>query len=443
MSRQVRRVVAVYVLAALAWIVVSTPLADAIARATPVRAATLELGKGIAFVVVTGGLLALVLERSYRSLVDSERRFHTLADAVQEGLYVQRLHPQRRFEFVNPALEATTGLPAAAFHRDASVTRRHIHPDDVAAVEAALQDPSSVESPLLFRWHRPDGAWRWLEARETPVHDRSGRLVAVQGVAVDVTAREEREAALASALEQERQAAAELEELQERQRAFLQAVSHDLRTPLTAILGIAETLAQRGDSLDPAERMHLRTRLHGNAQRLSGLLTDLLDVDRLSRRVIEPQRHDVDLSGLVRDTVAHLDTSRHEVVLPEVPLVTSADPAQVGRIVENLVANALKHTPPGTRITVACRPVEDGAELVVEDAGPGVDGDAGQRIFEPFERATAPDDPSPGSGIGLSLVRGFARLHGGDAWFERADGGGARFVVRLPTETRPESQPAG
>lgn len=437
--RQVRRVVLAYLAIATVWIVLSTPAGNALARNTRLDVITIEIIKGVVFVAVTAALLAVVLTRSSRSLIESESRFHTLADAVPEGLYVQRLRPTRRYEFVNPALVVTTGVPATSWYGDPDVSRRHVHPDDLPTVEAAQTDPTSIEWPITFRWRRPDGHWRSLEVSETPVRDASGSVVAVQGVAVDVTRREEREAALASALDQQRRAAEELERLQDMQRAFLQAVSHDLRTPLTVILGLAEVLERRGDALDAEQQARLRTRLTENAHRLSDLLTDLLDIDRLTRGVIEPQRRPIDVAALARQTVAQLDTDSHELRLPHGVVRAEVDPAQTARIIENLVANALKHTPPGTSIEVSCEEVADGIELVVQDTGPGVADDESGRIFEPFVRGDDPD-PSPGSGIGLALVRQFAQLHGGDARLENADGGGSRFVVHLPSRSPASSR---
>lgn len=431
--RQVRRIVAAYVVAAGLWIVASTPAADLAARHLDVSTTTLEMLKGLVFVIVTGAVLAVLLTRSSASLVDSERRFHALADAVPEGLYRQRLRPTRGYEFVNPALEVTTGVDAATWYQDPDVSRRHVHPEDLPRVEAAQADPTGVAWPLTLRWQRPDGEWRWLEVSETPVRDAAGDVVAVQGVAVDVTRREDREMAMATALADQRRAAEELARLQDMQRAFLQAVSHDLRTPLTVILGLAEILERRVDALTEAQQVRLRARLTENARRLADLLTDLLDVDRLTRGVIEPNRRNTDVAALARQTIAHLDTDTHELSLPEGAVFAEVDPAQIGRVIENLVANAVKHTPPGTRIAVSCRRSDGGIELVVEDGGPGIAADQQQHIFDPFVRGEE-RDPSPGSGIGLALVREFARLHGGDARLEHSADGGSRFVVQLPAE---------
>jgi signal transduction histidine kinase len=113
--------------------------------------------------------------------------------------------------------------------------------------------------------------------------------------------------------------------------------------------------------------------------------------------------------------------------------VLTIDPPKLERIVENLVANAVRHTPPTSRIWVRLEPVEEGALLSVEDDGPGVPVELRDAVFEPFRQGPTATPHSPGTGIGLSLVARFAELHGGRAWVDERPGGGAAFHVLLPS----------
>jgi signal transduction histidine kinase len=217
---------------------------------------------------------------------------------------------------------------------------------------------------------------------------------------------------------------------------FLEAVSHDLRTPLTSILGSALTLEQAGHhDLSRPDVADLVQRIAANARKLERLLGDLLDLDRLQRGIVTPQRRPTDLSELVERSVAgaeNPDGRTIDVALE--PATVSVDAAKVERIIENLVSNALRHTPSGAHVWVRASGRDGGLDLVVEDDGPGIPQELREAVFEPFRQAPGSSTAahSPGVGIGLSLVRRFAELHGGRAWVEERPGGGASFHVFLP-----------
>ncbi|HVL81939.1 MAG TPA: ATP-binding protein [Actinomycetota bacterium] len=239
--------------------------------------------------------------------------------------------------------------------------------------------------------------------------------------------------ALQEAAERERAQARRLQQSEQVKDALLVAVSHDIRTPLTLVVGLAETLVRRVGQMSPAQLEDVAEGLCSGARRLETVLTNLLDVDRLRRGLVEPFRVESEMSELVERVIGGLaiDTTQHRLVVSARPLRAAIDPGQVERIVESLVANAVRHTPPGTTIWVRCEPGAGTVLLSVEDDGPGIaDGDK-SRIFEAFEGTR--DNASPGSGNGLTLVKGFANLHGGDAWVEDRPGGGSRFRVVLPT----------
>jgi K+-sensing histidine kinase KdpD len=249
----------------------------------------------------------------------------------------------------------------------------------------------------------------------------------------DITKEKESEARLRQALAAEQEAGARLRALNEMQNAFLQAVSHDLRTPLTSILGNALTLERDGGSLPRAVTRDLVSRMAQNARKLHRLLTNLLDLDRLTRGVLEPRRSWVDVRELLDVVVEGCPSEDHDVsVVTDGPLRAYVDPAQVERIVENLLVNAIRYTPSGTSIWVRAEVEGDALALSVEDNGPGVADELKEGIFLPFQQGPNAPPHSPGVGIGLSLVARFAELHGGRAWVEDREEGGVRFGVRLP-----------
>lgn len=376
-----------------------------------------------------------------RAIRESERRFRTLAEGGQSIVYLLRLEPEPHFEFVNEAVEDVTGFAAEDFYADPSLPLARAHPEDRDLVRSTrTRDPEPGSVTTRFR-HR-DGRWVWLEDRYTPITDVDGRVTSVQGVMFDVSARREAEQALESALRAEHESAERLRAVNEMQTAFLQAVSHELRTPLTSIAGYAQTLERHWRDLPPQKTTEMLGRLHLNAERLSDMLQDLLDVDRLSRGTVRLALTAVDLSDLCRRVVDQIELHEHPVrVEADRPVVVRADGPKVERIVENLVYNAGKHTPSGTTIWVRVEPVDGGGRITVEDTGPGIPPELREQIFEPFRQGPdASSAPSPGTGIGLALVARFSELHGGKAWVEEARNGGAAFHVELPTEPPQELQ---
>jgi PAS domain S-box-containing protein len=260
----------------------------------------------------------------------------------------------------------------------------------------------------------------------------TGQLV----VARDVTERRRVEQQLRDSLEREQASTRHLRALDQMKSTFLQAVSHDLRTPLASVLGIAITLQRRHLELGRDDVADLLHRLSRSARKMDRLLNDLLDLDRLAQPTVSPERERVDLGELVERVVKDASTEllQHRPVHVAVcPLRLEVDPPKVERIVENLLANAARHTPPGTPVWVRVEQHGKGALLVVDDAGPGVPPQLRETIFQPFRQGPRPASHAPGLGLGLALVRVFAQLHGGSAWVEDRPGGrGASFRVHLP-----------
>ncbi len=315
-----------------------------------------------------------------------------------------------------------------------------IHPEDRTLVEETIGEallggrPYSLDHRIVL----PSGEVRILAGKGEVDVNEHGEPTRLFGTGQDVTDRARAEDALRQAYEREREAAEQLRSLDAMKNAFLTAVSHELRTPLTAVLGFAKTLEHQSERISPDEQRAFLGRLGANADKLDRLLSDLLDVDRLSRGLVEPVRRPVDIGELI------LRVAGESPSLPSRPiqvdagsLTISVDGPKVERIIENLLANAARHTPPGTPIWIRAGEFERGVLIAVEDAGQGVSPDLREALFEPFQQGPGVPDHAPGVGIGLSLVARFAELHGGRAWVEDRPGGGASFRVYLPGALEP------
>jgi signal transduction histidine kinase len=256
------------------------------------------------------------------------------------------------------------------------------------------------------------------------------------GLRTTVAQLSEREQELKDALRRELAQAEQMRATDAMKDTFLRAVSHDLRTPLTAMLGVAVTLERTRLNLPREQALDLVGMLVEKTRKLERLLKDLLDLNRLEEGVLEPNRSMTDVRELVHMVVTEVDQlAGWPIDIEAEPILAYIDGPKVERIVENLLLNTTRHTPPGTRVWVKALARGRDLELIVEDAGPGVPAELAGTIFEAFRRGEAPAPSmahARGVGIGLSLVARFAQLHGGHAWVDERWGGGAAFHVLLP-----------
>jgi PAS domain S-box-containing protein len=387
--------------------------------------------------------------RLEQRLADVEASFQAVLERVPAVVYTIDPDPPNDFSYVSPQIEALIGVRAEDCIGNAELWDKFLHPEDHGWVKAECERTNETGEPFLseYRMLTRGGKVRWVRDEAELVCDPTGRPLFWQGILTDVTAARETASRLAEALGSEQDARGELSAALERERAgadhlramdemkttFLQAVSHDLRTPLTSVLGIALTLQRGSDSLRPEDVADLIGRLATNARKLDRLLSDLLDLDRLARGTLTPERQVVDVGALTRRSVEEAAVAdEHPVVVDASALHIAVDGPKVERIVENLVLNAARHTSAGTTIWVRIHAQDGGAMLVVEDEGPGVPRQLREQIFQPFRRGRNDAPSSTGSGIGLALVSQFANLHGGRAWVEDRPGGGASFRVFLP-----------
>lgn len=208
---------------------------------------------------------------------------------------------------------------------------------------------------------------------------------------------------------------------------------HDLRTPLAAILGLASTLERDDLDLEPSEAKDLASRIAANARTLDRMVGDLLDLGRIARGEGGLVPVAADVGEIVTRSVRESESIADREVQVEAESVTAeVDPSKVERIVENLLSNSVRHTPPESRVWVAVWAHDGGAMIAVDDDGRGVPAAHREAVFRPFHKGPEAQEHSPGAGIGLALVEAFAELHGGRAWVEDRDGGGASFRVWLP-----------
>jgi signal transduction histidine kinase len=242
-------------------------------------------------------------------------------------------------------------------------------------------------------------------------------------------------------LERERAARADADAASRAKDEFVAILSHELRNPLAAISTAAAALDSGADSRE--HHAPLVASIRRQSQHLARLIDDLLDIGRMTANKLILRREPLELADAVRRCVDSmiaargLELGRVELALD--PVWIDADPVRITQIVENLIGNALKHTPAGKRIQVSVRDIGAVAELSVEDEGLGIRSDLLPRVFDPFTQGQQGLDRSAGGlGLGLTLVRRLTELHGGTIQARSAGAGlGSSFVVRFPSYPAP------
>jgi K+-sensing histidine kinase KdpD len=246
------------------------------------------------------------------------------------------------------------------------------------------------------------------------------------------------EALIAAARERDRLQAelvetAALRRSDELKTALLRATSHDLRTPLTAILTAGSALVE--GELSRADREELGRAIVEEAERLTALVEKLLDLSRLQSGAAAPRTDWVSVDEVLREAASALDPGGERFSLAidaNLPLIR-ADAAQLERAFANLMENAARYSG-AERVSVRARVVGERLMVRVVDRGPGIAPRELTRIFEAFYRGSG--DPHTGSGLGLAIVKGFVEANGGRVWAESLPGQGTSFVVALPLQTR-------
>jgi PAS domain S-box-containing protein len=381
------------------------------------------------------------------SQADAELPYRSLVERVPAIVYVDPAGPEPTSPtYISPYIRDLLGYSPEEATGDPAWWAQALHPDDRERVLAEWTHSDVTGEPYAgeYRLIAADGRVVWIRDEAILRRADDGSPLHWQGVMLDVTQAKKANEDLARALDLERQAMEDLRRADEIKTTFLTAVSHDIRTPLSAILGNALTL-EEGDRLGitDEEKKQLIHSLAAKARRLNAIVTDLLDTERLARGVIEPKLQEIAVGRLVSLLVWDSDTMAGREVHVDTRSVTAwIDPQMVSRIVENLLMNATRHTPADCQVWIKVLPEGDDVLIVVEDDGPGIPEEHRRSIFEPFEHGPMTSVHNPGVGVGLSLVARFAELHHGTAWVEEREGGGASFRVRIPRGD-PEVVPEG
>ena len=371
-----------------------------------------------------------------RKLSEAEQRYRRLADNAQDVVFRYEFIPQPRFTYINSAMTAISGYSPAEHYADPDLIRRIIHPDDRLLADEGRS--RAALSQRTLRWLRRDGAIVWMEERNVPVFDERGELIAIEGIARDVTDRRQAEEdirQLNQTLEERvRTRTAELEIANKDLEAFSFSVSHDLRAPLRIVGGFGQLLRDQHGSRLGEEATSYLARIETASHRMGEIIEGLLRLSQASR--LKPRYEALDLAEIVRSVAADVQAAqpqRSVQILIQAPMHCYGDRQLLQTVLENLLGNAWKFTARSAdaRIEVGMSGEGERRAFFVRDNGAGFDPSGAAKMFEAFQRLHAAQE-FPGTGIGLATVQRIIRNHGGDIWAEGQHGKGATFYFTLP-----------
>ena len=373
--------------------------------------------------IATGGVVAVLRDITREHEYQEELSKLSIVASSTSNLVVIT-DALGRIDWVNPAFELTTGfrLDEVRGRTPGSFLQGPgTDPDAVDRIRKAVREGRSASEELL-NYSRSGEAY-WITLNLTPVFDADGVLERYISVQADITERKR---------------------IERMKDEFVSTVSHELRTPLTSISGAVGLLLGGAAGTLPDKADALLRLAQRNGERLTLLINDLLDMERLSQGglPIESETHALMpiVSTAINESQAYAGQYGVRVSLVERcdDATVEVDSLRLMQVVANLLSNACKFAPAGTSVDVRVRAIDGTARIAVHDQGPGVPESARDAVFDKFFQADASDTrASGGTGLGLAISKELVEHMGGTIGYQPAEGGGAIFFVDLPLTSAP------
>ena len=380
------------------------------------------------------GMLA-ALHEAEGEIREREERYRDLFENATD--LIQSVNIDGRFLYVNEAWRKTLGYS----EEDVSNLSLWdiIHPDYIPKCREIFQkvisgEPAdNIEAVFITK-----GGENIIVEGNANCRFEEGEAVSTRGIFHNITERKQAEEQLQLLYEQERDLRQRLEEEIRKRTEFTRALVHELKTPITPVLAATELLLEE---IKDERSLKLVQSIDRSASNLNRRIDELMDLIRGETGMLPLNLMPVDAVSLLKDIglemmpVALRAGYSLTVDLPSSNPVVSADRDRLRQIIQNLLNNALKFTPPGGEITL--RAMEKGANLIVEvqDTGPGINKEDQKRLFDPYYRRVEDRERLSGLGLGLALSKGLVELHGGRIWVKSTKGKGSTFGFSLPLET--------
>lgn len=382
--------------------------------------------------VLNFGILIIYFQKIRNALTESEKRFRLLAENAQDLIYLYRFKPTIGFEYVSPSCKNITGYTPEDFYKDPMIFTKLAHTDDLPLVNILKESKILLSEPMTVRWRHKNGYYIWTEHHNTVILDALGEVIGVEGILRDITDRKKVEENMIQA-EKSRQ-------------SLLANISHELRTPITSILGYVTALLD-GTIYKKEVKEECLNLIRSKAITLQRLIQDLFQLTQLESRQISFNFSQISIDEFIFDIVKKYEWDVHGAGI-KFELIRShieeymeedliIDIERIDQVLSNLIFNAIKHTPKeGTIFIDVERQNEDDKKYLlikIKDTGEGIEKKDLDHIFDRFYRGkNAKNNIFKGIGLGLTISKEIVEFHKGRIWAEGNLEKGCTFCFTLP-----------
>ncbi|WP_168198332.1 sensor histidine kinase [Crassaminicella thermophila] len=382
--------------------------------------------------ILNFGILIIYFQKIRNELTESEKRFRLLAENAQDLIYLYRFRPILGFEYVSPSCINITGYTPEEFYRDPMFLKKLAHPDDRPLVNILKESKTLLSEPITMRWLHKNGHYIWTEHHNTVIVDEVGDVIAVEGILRDITDRKRVEENMIQS-EKSRQ-------------SLLANISHELRTPITSILGYVTAMID-GTIYENDSKEECLNLIRSKAVTLQRLIQDLFQLTQLESGKISFNFSQVSIRELVFELVKkyewdiHREGIKFELILSNIEKYMDEeliiDIERIDQVLSNLIFNAIKHTPKeGTIFIDFEKKKKNDIKYVlikIKDTGEGIAQKDLKHIFDRFYRGkNAKNNVLKGTGLGLTISKEIVEFHKGEIWAESSLGEGCTFCFTLP-----------
>ena len=400
-------------------------------------------------------ILLFYFKETRKELARSEKRFRLLAENARDLIFFYRVLPTPGYEYVSPAALPVTGFRPEDFYENPELFFKRIHPEDKAFFLSYWNGGDEISGPMDFRWRRKDGRIIWMEMRCNEILDEANRLCGFEGIVREISERKLIESNLIK--------------LERSRRHLLANISHDLRSPVTSILGYVTAMLD-GMARESEEKDKFLKVIQKKTLSLDRLIQDLFQLTQLESQQVELTLQPVSPGELIRQVGEkyELDVAGaglclirqdHEAGsggLTGADVIVMIDHSRIDQVFDNLIQNGIRQTSGGGSISLSYELIQGGsgggsdppgdaglaALFAVKDSGRGIPKAEQAYIFDRFYKVDR-SRGSGGSGLGLAIAREIVLAHGGEIWVESEPGNGSTFYFAIPAAALKQSAAAG